>query len=269
MKIQLVSDLHLEFGEIPKIKRFGADVLILSGDICVAEDFYRASKSATTPSVGAAMAYQDFFDQVSHEFPHVIYVAGNHEFYKGKWPGHFSVIRDAVKGFQNIRFLEKESVEIDGVLFIGSILWTNMNNYDAVTMYTVQNGMNDFNLITFDKGQFTKLRPVHVASYHSTAVQYIEQTLTENKNKTCVVVTHHAPTYESIERRYRNERHMNGAYASDLSELILDNPQIKLWTHGHTHHSMDYMVGDTRVVCNPKGYPGEPSGWKHDLIIEV
>jgi hypothetical protein len=47
---------------------------------------------------------------------------------------------------------------------------------------------------------------------------------------------------------------MNGAYSSDLSEYILDHPQIKLWTHGHTHEDFDYLIGSTRIVCNPRGY---------------
>ena len=49
---------------------------------------------------------------------------------------------------------------------------------------------------------------------------------------------------------------VNGAYSSDLSEFILDRPQIKLWTHGHTHDTFDYMIGTTRIVCNPRGYDG-------------
>jgi hypothetical protein len=47
---------------------------------------------------------------------------------------------------------------------------------------------------------------------------------------------------------------MNGGYSSDLSAFILDHPQIKLWTHGHTHEDFDYMIGSTRIVCNPRGY---------------
>jgi hypothetical protein len=49
---------------------------------------------------------------------------------------------------------------------------------------------------------------------------------------------------------------MNGGYSSDLSEFIMDHPQIKLWTHGHTHEEFDYMIGSTRIVCNPRGYDG-------------
>jgi Icc-related predicted phosphoesterase len=71
-----------------------------------------------------------------------------------------------------------------------------------------------------------------------------------------VVVGHHAPSKASTHPRYLNDTTMNGAYSSDLSEFILDRPQIKLWVHGHTHDSFDYMIGSTRVVCNPRGYDG-------------
>ena len=74
-----------------------------------------------------------------------------------------------------------------------------------------------------------------------------------------VVCTHHTPSYASIHPRYANSELMNGAYTSDLSEFILDHPKIKLWTHGHTHEDFDYMIGTTRVVCNPRGYSGYES----------
>ena len=60
----------------------------------------------------------------------------------------------------------------------------------------------------------------------------------------------------SVKPRYEHDYHMNGAYRSNLEDFIVARPQIKLWIHGHTHHEFDYMVGDTRVVCNPRGYVG-------------
>jgi hypothetical protein len=64
---------------------------------------------------------------------------------------------------------------------------------------------------------------------------------------------------------------MNGGYASDLYDFIADRPQIKLWTHGHTHTPFDYMIDQTRIVCNPRGYEGHEalSGWNPALVIEV
>jgi Icc-related predicted phosphoesterase len=90
---------------------------------------------------------------------------------------------------------------------------------------------------------------------HNKMLDYIRLT-TEDKSKKYVVVTHHAPTPLSIAKCYKEDRLMNGAFHSDLSEFIMDRPQIKLWTHGHMHNVSDYVVGETRVVCNPRGYVG-------------
>ena len=79
------------------------------------------------------------------------------------------------------------------------------------------------------------------------------------------------PTHKSIHEKYKNDYYINGAYCSDLSDFILDHPQIKLWTQGHTHYHFTYMVGNTMVACNPRGYEGfEPdSGWSKDFIINL
>jgi len=83
------------------------------------------------------------------------------------------------------------------------------------------------------------------------------QTVIEGKfDQKFVVVGHHAPSKASTHPRYAKEELMNGGYSSSLDEYIMDHPQIKLWTHGHTHEDFDYMVGSTRVVCNPRGYDG-------------
>jgi hypothetical protein len=87
-------------------------------------------------------------------------------------------------------------------------------------------------------------------------VQYIRAIAELNRNKPLVVCTHHAPTYQSVADEYKSQREMNGGYASDLSEFILDNENIKFWTHGHMHDPSDYMVGQCRVLCNPRGYKG-------------
>jgi hypothetical protein len=91
---------------------------------------------------------------------------------------------------------------------------------------------------------------------HKKMIQYI-QTIIEGKNdEKFVVVGHHAPSRLSTHPRYKHDVLMNGAYSSSLDEYILDHPQIKLWTHGHTHEDFDYMIGSTRIVCNPRGYDG-------------
>jgi Icc-related predicted phosphoesterase len=87
-------------------------------------------------------------------------------------------------------------------------------------------------------------------------MSYIKNIVQGMHNEKFVVVGHHAPSKQSTHPKYQNDQLMNGGYSSDLSEFILDHPQIKLWTHGHTHDPFDYMIGTTRVVCNPRGYAG-------------
>jgi hypothetical protein len=85
-------------------------------------------------------------------------------------------------------------------------------------------------------------------------MHYIDSVIYNKFNEKFVVVGHHAPSKQSTHPRYKDDTIMNGGYSSDLTKFILKNPQIKAWTHGHTHDQFDYMVGSTRVLCNPRGY---------------
>jgi predicted phosphodiesterase len=265
MIVALGSDIHLEFGDITLTNDGGAEVLILSGDIMVAQDLHdnpeekvrvAATLDSMTPRQKAALRYRDFLSQVSKEFPHVIYIAGNHEFYHGKFDGSLTDLRNECAKFPNVYFMEDDTKQIGDVTFIGCTLWTDMNGGDPLTLHIVTSGMNDFQVIRNDAQGYTKLRPAHVASRHRRSLDYIKHVVQENREKRYAVVGHHAPSKLSTHARYADDIHMNGAYSSDLSEFILDHPEIKLWTHGHTHYPFDYMIGDTRIVCNPRGYIG-------------
>lgn len=281
MKIKLVSDLHLEFSDINIKNDEGCDVLILSGDIMIANDLHDHPEPATpyTPEIlkilgsrqRCAQRYRDFLKRVSFQFPHVIYIAGNHEFYHGKWVKSIQVLRDECAKYPNIYFLESDTKVIDDVVFMGGTLWTNMDKGSPMVLHAIQGMMQDYNLIRNDELGYTKLRPAHSMSRHRKTLEYFKIVLDQNKDKTCVVVGHHAPSHLSIHEMYQNDSLTNFAYYSDLSEFILDHPQIKLWTHGHMHNPFDYMIGDTRIVCNPRGYEGyEPdSGWNPNIVLEI
>lgn len=267
MKIALASDLHLEFQDIVLKNTENAEVLILSGDIMIAEDLHNhpspdpyspgaMSKYATR--LQASIRYHDFLKRVSFEFPHVIYVAGNHEFYHGKWVRSIQDLRDVCNKLPNVYFLERDVKVINDITFIGCTLWTDCNNADPLTLHCLSDMMNDYRVIRNDDKEYCKLRPSHTLYRHVQSKQYIETVVGEKPDSTFVVVGHHAPSKLSTHPRYQDPAHslMNGGYSSDLSEFILDHPQIKLWTHGHTHDPFDYMLGETRVVCNPRGYAG-------------
>ena len=286
MKIKLVSDLHLEFSDIHIKNDNDYDVLILGGDICIAQDLHDHPEPTNTLDQAAiangtglgrrqqsAQRYRDFLKRCSFQFPHVIYIAGNHEFYHGKFFAGLDYLRSECAKFPNIYFLENDIKIIDDVVFVGATLWTDMNKGDPLTMHAIEGMMSDFRVIRNDKRNYAAMSARDVASRHARTLQYFRLVLAEHKDKKCVVVGHHTPSFQSSHEMYKDETLMNGGYHSDLSEFILDHPQIKLWTHGHTHHPFDYMIGETRVVCNPRGYENdgysEQTGWNPNIVLEV
>jgi predicted phosphodiesterase len=256
MKLLVVSDLHLEFGDID-LGNPGVDVLVLSGDI------------------QAKKLQQDFFKRVSDNFPHVVYVPGNHEYYDSEFFSTNTRLRKFCQEFPNVHYLPEGPKVIDGVQFVGDTIWADANGNDEETKRQLRGLMNDFQIIRIEKSieeEFNQraFTPDDMVSFHRAQVEEIRTVLSESALPT-VVVGHHAPSKASTHPRYAKDIHMNGGYSSDLTKVILDNPQIKLWTHGHTHESFDYMVGGTRIVCNPRGYKNYQENPKFDpkKIIEV
>jgi hypothetical protein len=98
--------------------------------------------------------------------------------------------------------------------------------------------------------------PQDSVSDHRAFLQELDAVLALHPELPVVVCGHHSPSRASTHPRYRTEFVVNGAYSSNLDEFILDRRQIRLWTHGHTHEDFDYMIGTTRIVCNPRGYDG-------------
>jgi len=284
VKIKLVSDLHLEFSDINITNDDKCDVLILGGDIMVAADLHDHPHFDFNPYSHGAFAdlsrkqqrvarFRDFLKRCSFQFPHVIYIMGNHEFYHGRFYDSIEHMREECAKFPNIYMLENDTKVIDDVTFIGATLWTDMNKGDPLTMHAIEGMMNDFRIIRNDKRNFAAMSARDVATRHARTLQYFRSVLAEQHDKKFVVVGHHSPSLQSIHPTYAHETLMNGGYHSDLSEFILDHPQIKLWTHGHTHHPFDYMIGETRIVCNPRGYENdgysEDTGWNPNIVLEI
>ena len=250
MLIRPVSDLHLEFSygnvrlnELPTDKD---TVLILAGDIGL------GSKSHT---------YLEFFEQKVSRFRDVIYIMGNHEHYKASFSKTKNRIRDTLLEFTNVHVIEKETIVIDDVAFVGATLWTDMNKHNTLCMYYSQLQMSDYNSIrhgTAVEPWKRKLRPTDTVEDHINAKHFIFKEIKKQKangNKV-VVVSHHLPSYMSLAKEFKgdtSEGSLNGAYASELYEDIMDT-QPNIWVHGHTHSSFDYKIGDTNVICNPRGY---------------
>lgn len=307
MKIAIASDVHLEFGPLHLENTEGADVLVLSGDICTAKDFdMTAAMYGDMPHSKKAARFVDFFRECSKNFPHVVYVMGNHEHYNYDFKFTASYLKAQLEHLPNLYLLDREVKVIDDVTFIGGTMWTDMNKRDPLTLYHMKDMMNDFRCVKNsnrqvyrkvplykrkeddsgyelnDKGYMIEIgmkmkeeparfTPEDAANEFDKFVQYVQVVtafLGEDPKK-YVVCTHHSPSHQSCHPRYKHDQIMNGGYHSDLEQFIMDRPNIKLWTHGHTHEDFDYMVGETRVVCNPRGYigyEGRAEKWKLKVV---
>ena len=275
MRVNVISDLHLEFAdlELP-----GGDVLILSGDICEAKNVkrerYRGNHilnevlTEQVPGGKREDRYIRFFLEECPKYRHVIYVMGNHEHYGFQYHKTYPHLKEQMP--DNVHLLENECIDIDGVTFMGATLWTDMNKGDELTLFHMKSMMNDYRQVTMfneTKNVYHRLQPEKTMTDHHKTVKYFKTVMAnrraEGKTGPVVICTHHAPSKASIKPRYLNDTIMNGAYSSDLSEFMLDHPEIKFWTHGHTHDQFDYMIGECRVICNPRGYKGYEDSAEH------
>lgn len=290
MKIAVCSDVHLEFGNLTLDNSEGAEVLILSGDIIVASELKDNDPNGIMVGTRSDR-FHLFFQECCALFPHVVYVAGNHEHYHGDFPKTIARLKDKLSYLDNLHILDREVFRHNDVVFVGSTLWTDMNKADPLTLSHIKSCMNDFRIVdNSDKklyrkvplykkgedGQYLKddngnyiqdgmkmkeesanFSPQDAMEEHYKCVGYI-RTVYEDMPpwEHMVVVGHHAPSRQSTHPRYQHDYLMNGGYSSELFDFIADRPGIKLWTHGHTHEVFDYKIGDCRVVCNPRGYVG-------------
>ena len=265
MRVSVVSDLHIDFADLTLP---GGDVLILSGDVCEAKSIKQAMYNPEMVLLEHERKdrrpdryFRFLKEECADKYRHVIYVMGNHEHYGFQYHKTYNHIKEQMPA--NIHLLEREAIEIDGVLFVGATLWTDMNKGDQLTLYHMKDMMNDYRQVTMlneSNGAYHRLQPEKTMADHYKTREYFKHVLEENRAsgnpKPVVVCTHHAPSKASTKPKYQHDTIMNGAYSSDLSEFILDNPEIKVWTHGHTHDNFDYQIGETRILCNPRGYKG-------------
>lgn len=253
MKLSVFSDLHLEFsGFQPLISADAADVIVLAGDIWKKDHGIHWAR-ATWPE---------------HE---IVYVAGNHEFYGSERKATLARLRAASQE-TGVHFLDNDHVIIQGVRFLGSTLWTDFRLYgaerQAECMFVGQERLNDFRVILEDEEPFT---PSESVQLHQESVQWLKNMLKKQPFAgSTVVVTHHAPSWQSIVPQYQDDV-LSACFASRLEHLM---GRFELWIHGHTHSSLDYSVAGTRVVCNPRGYcpsqrPCENADFNPGLIVEV
>lgn len=252
MKIWLFSDLHLEVADLRQPLAIpDANVCVVAGDLCRAP----------------ANAVHWLAKHVAPAMP-CIYVAGNHEHYRGSIKEGLEDGYAAAAQFPNVHFLENDFVVVDSVRFIGATLWTDyrIEGRPEVAMFHARERMNDHRQIAKQRNPWQRFVPEVAYRMHQDSRRFIDTALKADPITT-VVVTHHLPHAQSIPTRFKGDS-LNAAFASDLSEMIEDG-RPALWVHGHTHDSCDYKLGSTRVVCNPRGYEDENAKFDPALIVQV
>ena len=199
---------------------------------------------------------------------------GNHEHYQGDYARSRERLQNMLDGLgcDNVHILEKDTIDIDDYTFVGGTLWTNFNNQDSLTMWNAGRSMNDYKVCKNSGrgisggGYASRLQPEDTLADHQAMMDYIRIVTEGQTDKKFVLVIHHAPSAASVAECYKSDFLMNGNFYTELSEFILDRPQIRLICHGHMHNKSSYMIGTTRVICNPRGYTGyEPSADRFKL----
>ena len=234
MKLHILSDLHLSCGNL-EIPRTDADVVILAGDIARPPDAVRWASGFDKP---------------------VLYVPGNHEFYGGSLAATVSQLRALCAGTR-IQVLDADEVIIGGVRFLGTTLWTDFllqgeGEPRTLAMQQAQNLIRDFHRIHHDGDPQRLFTPRDCAALCQAQASWLESRLAQAHDGPSVVITHHAPSPQSIHPRFAGSP-LNAGFVSDL-ERLAGSHRARLWVHGHTHDSFDYPIKGCRVVCNPRGY---------------
>ncbi|GAB6405513.1 metallophosphoesterase [Pseudomonas sp. MHK4] len=245
MKIQVFSDIHNEFS-LFNPPRLDVDVVVLAGDI-------------DTGTRGVEWANKTFHCPV-------IYVAGNHEFYKGHLNRTLEKMRE--KALPHVHVLENDEVVIDGVRFLGTTSWTDFYSTDNVTtaMLAAQISLNDYKQIRAGN-HYHRIRPIDLQQKSQFAKQWLLSNLSTKHQGKTVVVTHHAPLPECAPGIKYEIGHLAAAYVNDWQEFAGCN--IDIWLHGHTHVGYDKTIEGIRYASNPRGYPFEETGFVSDLILTI
>lgn len=260
MKLQIMSDLHLEFSAFEP-HGSDADVVVLAGDIAVG-------------TKGIDWAHQAWPDK------QIVYVPGNHEFYGLNRTEALEDMRNIAAQNGNVRLLDENEIVIGGVRFLGCTLWTDFmlfgQDRKLAAMQEAQEYLADFRMITdfvvrpgWTSDQRIVFTPEMSELLHAHALAWLKSRLAVPFDGKTVVVTHHLPSRLSVADRFKQEL-LSACFASNLDHLF---GKMDIWVHGHTHDNFDYVSNGTRVVCNPRGYVTyqgtENFDFNPGLVVEI
>lgn len=238
-RIRLISDLHLEFSNftLPVLPDDETTLLILAGDIATYAD-------------GAF-----FIKEQLDRFPHIIYIMGNHEYYGSDFTTAQAAIQESIDEYQISNRVTlagpATKIEFEGFRVLAGTLWTNMNNNNVLTHTTVGCGLYDFRVIKNGPAKFTT---EDVVTEFSKTINQFTTWLEEDYSGKTIIATHHMPSDQVVDECFKQDYHMNGGFRSDLDEFIKKYTP-SMWLFGHTHSNCDIILFQTRLLCNPRGYP--------------
>lgn len=242
MKAWIFSDIHLEID--PDFNLTGipeAGVCICSGDL---------------HDGGVVRSVEWLGEHVAPHMP-VILVPGNHEYYGAAVKEGLEAGYKAARETRNVHILDGDVLIFGKYRFVGATLWTDflLQGHATSAMLAAREQLADYRRIKRSKTPFKRFSPRESQHLHQVARYYIESTLWTPSDRPTIVITHHAPSLMSVPREFLRDP-LTPAFASNLESQILEHQPL-LWVHGHIHHPSDYRIGNTRIVCNPRGYPGE------------
>ncbi|MGH8386406.1 MAG: metallophosphoesterase [Pseudomonas sp.] len=234
MRIALLSDIHLSVNALP-FPEVDADIVVLAGDIARPARAIEWAKSCPLP---------------------LLYVAGNHEFYGSDLISTYEQLKTLAQGTQ-IHVLERSEYVQDGVRFLGCTLWSDYrlfndaeNRAQGIDLATQL--IRDYSNIRISPDFPDLFSPAISQLVFLQTVAWLDDCFARDSSTPTVVISHFAPTRSSISPAFAGSP-INASFVSDLQERI-KGWQPALWLHGHTHGSFDYRVGNTRVICNARGY---------------
>lgn len=278
MKFRITSDIHTEilplFGA--KVDEYFVDLVLPHCDEDKETNLILAGDIGSCKTLNKCLL--PFLRICSNRFSQIFYIPGNHEYYYGVWHRDLKHLATAIsyeEALNNVifggRIVYPLNDSTEKLVLIAATLWSDIDEGGGLARLDVARSINDYHVISeIDEsdGTFRKLSPETTIKQFREDRDFLESQLSKYSSEgyKIVVVTHHAPSYQSS-RDFVGSK-LNCAFSSSLENLILDyNPHT--WIHGHTHTSYSYEIGNTKVICNPYGYPRHDTNREYNSLLTI
>ncbi len=247
ISIQYISDIHLEFLHIEKIKSITRKIIPISPILVLAGDIGNPFHSG----------YELFIKEMALKFEKIFLITGNHEYYGGKSIEETEdKIRSIVYLYKNVSYLQNSYEDYKEFRWLGTTLWSKISDssYNINDIYSIKNMTKD----TYN-------------SLHQKSIDFLRDSLEEKNDIKYIIITHHLPSYKLIDEQFLDPKvsMYNQWFASSLDESIMIkyNDRIKGWFYGHTHIPFKGTLYNINLYCNPVGYKGENKKIEYNKIL--